>query len=202
MKKIRTYFLIFILPILAFALEVKPWFGDVYEFSLLSKYGFSFFSDINNPTRPINRTYHKNQLYFDLEFPFSPQWSTDIDLQFAESTNQNFGYSSLACQFRYLWFDDIVGDFASLATGGYVRYTARDSVDDFTCYFHGDVEGALNVSLGKEIDYFEYWRYRFWAYGALGLANRGSIWLEGYFGIDGNYEDKHKWSMFVVGSQG
>jgi hypothetical protein len=201
-RKSIFFILFLLLPFTVKAIEVQPWFGDVYEFNFLSKYAYTHFSHVDGAITPLASPSNDNLLYFDLEFPFSPQWSVDVDLQFIDTPRQSFSYSTTATQFRYLWLDDIVGDFMSLATGASVRFASERSIKDISSLIHGSVAFLANLSIGKEIDYFEYWHFRIWAYGGIGVANKGSPWINGIIGLEGNYDEKHKFGIFVDAMHG
>ena len=97
-----------------FSLEQAPWFGDVYEFHFLSKYTYSRYNKVDGALYPLDDPANNHLLHFNLSFAPSLQWSIDSDLEFASSPLQDFGFSSVAFQARYLIKDDIIGDPLSL----------------------------------------------------------------------------------------
>ena len=194
--------LLFFLPLSLFALEVQPWFGDVYEFHLLSGYSYSRYTGVDSAMVRLNSTSNDHLLFFDLEFSFSPQWSVDFDLEFADTPRQSFSYRSSAIQARYLWLDDIIGDIISLATGFSIRNISSGSLKDVSCPYEGNLDLELNLSLGKEFDAFRFWRYRFWGYAAIGFANRGSPWFRRVASFETNYRDFHKFGIFLIANHG
>jgi len=195
-------FLPFFLPLSLFALEMQPWFGDVYEFHLLSGYSYSRYTKVDSAIDQLTSASNDHLLFFDLEFSFSPQWSIDFDLEFTDTPRQSFSYRSSAVQARYLWLDDIIGDVISLATGFSIRNTSSRSLKDVSCPYEGNFDFEANLSFGKEFDTFQFWRYRFWGYGAIGLANRGSPWFRGIASFETNYRDLHKFGAFIIGNHG
>lgn len=200
MKKLAFIFSIFICSLQA--LEVEPWLGEIYEFHFLSSYSYSFYSSVEGSTAPLKGTSKDHLLYFDLEFPFSPDWACDADLQFVDTPRQSFSYRAAALQLRYLWLDDIVGDPVSLTTGFNLRYTSSRSLHDVSCPYHANVDFQANFSIGKEFDQFEFWRLRIWGYGNLGIANRGSPWMSAILGLEGNFDERHKWGIYADGRHG
>ncbi|OGN63434.1 MAG: hypothetical protein A3E80_04275 [Chlamydiae bacterium RIFCSPHIGHO2_12_FULL_49_9] len=196
----RIFLLLF--PFAISALEVQPWFGDVYEFHLLSLYDYSRFNRVQNGKPQLTKPFNSNVLYFGLDFSVSPQWSIDTDIQFADTTQQSFNFRSVALQARYLWLDDIVGDRVSLATGGSCRFTNTDSLRDVSCPYHANADFEANISIGKEFDVSDDWRFRVWGYGAVGHANRGSPWVRGIASVETNIDDQHKLAIYASGING
>jgi hypothetical protein len=196
----RLLFALF--PLLASAVEVQPWFGDCLEFHFLGSYAYSFFDKVQNGVPQLTSRFHSNVVYLGLDFSPTPEWSVDMDFQVAATTEQNFNFRSTALQARYLWLDDIVGDRVSLATGANVRFTNSDSLHDVSCPYHANFDFELNFALGKEVDVSDYWAFRFWCFGAVGHANRGSPWVRAIAAIETNYDERHKWALIAEGING
>ncbi|HLB52085.1 MAG TPA: hypothetical protein VJK48_00030 [Chlamydiales bacterium] len=184
----------------AFALEVQPWFGEVYQFHLLSSYSYSWFHSVQNARPPFHKFFQENLVYFDLDFSLSPEWSVDADLQFADTTAVPFSFRTAAVQGRYLWLDDIIGDPISLSTGASARFTSSKGLSDISCPSFANLDLEVNVALGKEFISGYTWRYRTWAYGAIGQGNRGSPWVKGIVAFEMNCRDLHKWALYTEGT--
>jgi hypothetical protein len=193
--------LIFFLPSLQ-AIEVQPWFGDVYEFHFLGSYSYSWFHSVQNGRPPFHDFFQSHVIYSGLEFSPSPVWDVDADLQLSDTSATSFNFRTAALQVRYLWLDDIVGDPVSFATGGSLRVTATRSLKDVSCPSHGNADFECNFSLGKEFDASDSWRFRFWGFGALGHANRGAPWVRAIVAAEMNHNDIHKWAVYAHGVNG
>ena len=190
------------MPILGGALEVQPWFGDVFEFHYLASYCYSRFTSVQNGVPQLKHPFNSNVIYNGLDFSPTPEWSIDSDIQFSSTSKVNFDFRSVAFQARYLWLDDIVGDAVSFATGASVRVTSSDSLRDVSCPSHGNADFELNFSIGKEWDASDCWRFRAWGYGAAGHANRGSPWVRAMAALETNVDDVHKFALIADGSNG
>lgn len=202
MSGFRAWWVAACLPFSAGALEVQPWFGDVYEFHFLGSYSYSRFNSFQNSDPPFHSTFQANLLYFGLDFSPSPVWSIDGDIQFADTTQMSFNFRTLAIQGRYLWLDDIVGDPISFATGASARATTSHALHDISCPSHANLDVELNFSLGKELEASDRWLFRLWAFGAVGQASRGSPWVRGILAVETNIDDQHKWAIFAEGING
>lgn len=199
--ELSKQFFYLLLPIWCGALEVQPWFGDVFEFHYLASYSYSRFTSVQNAVPQLTRPFNCNVLYNGFDFSPTPEWGIDLDLQFAATTKEPFNFRTVALQARYLWLDDIVGDPISLATGASVRTTATRSLKDVSCPYYGNVDFEVNFALGKEWDSI-YWRFRAWGYGALGHSNRGSPWVRAMAAFETNYDDTHKFAFIAEGTNG
>jgi hypothetical protein len=195
-------FLILLLPFTLFSLEKQPWLGDIYEFHYLGGYAYSRFHKVQGAVDQLTSPYNVNLLFSGLDFSFSPDWSVDADVEFADTSFRSFQFRSFGIQGRYLWLDDIIGDWASLVTSFSARIVSPNMLKDVSTPYHGNVDLELSISLGKELDSFRFWRFRFWGFGLIGIANRGSPWLRGGAFFEGNLDDTHKWALYLLGSHG
>ena len=189
-------------PFFLFALEEQPWFGDVYEFHFLGHYDYSRFNSIQNSIPPYHNLFQSHLVYLGLDFSPSPVWSIDTDMQIADTTAEPFYFQSMALQIRYLWLDDIIGDPITLTTGGNARFITTNALHDVSSMRHGNTDFEINFALGKEFDANDTWRFRAWAFGALGHANRGSPWVRATVAIETNIEDEHKLALYATGMNG
>jgi hypothetical protein len=202
MRVLRLAFLFLLCPFWSDALEVQPWFGDVLEFHYLGSYIYSRFTSIQNGVPQIRSPFNSHVLYSGLDFSPTPEWSVDMDIQFAATSKEAFNFRTVAIQARYLWLDDIVGDPVSFSTGASIRPTVTSSLKDVSCPYHGNVDFELNFSFGKEFDISDRSRIRTWGYGAVGHANRGSPWVRGIIAFETNIEDMHKFAVYADGING
>jgi hypothetical protein len=181
---------------------MQPWFGDIYEFHLLSSYSYSRFTKVQGGRPPLAHPFNVNLLYFGLDFSSSPEWAIDADVQFADTTQQNFNFRTVAIQARYLWLDDIIGDKLSLATGANIRFTPSYALHDISCPSRANADFEVNFSFGKEFAASESWLFRLWGFGAVGHANQGSPWVRATVAIETNYDDQHKFALYAYGDNG
>jgi len=196
------FLLVFLSASSLYSLEKAPWFGDVYEFHFLSKYTFYRFKNVDGAIIQPDNPSNNHLVHFNMSFSPSLQWSIDSDLEFIDTPREDFGFSSVAFQARYLFKDDILGDPLSLSLGGNFRVVSSESLKDVSVLYHSDVDFEFNLAFGKEFSKLDYWRFRFWAYGGIGIANRGSPWVRGKVAIEGNVQEKRKWSLFVEAMHG
>ena len=183
-------------------LEVQPWFGDVYEFHLLSSYSYSLFDKVQGGRPQLTKPFNEHLVYFGLDFSPSPEWAIDGDIQFADTTQMSFNFRTVALQARYLWLDDIIGDKVSLSTGFNARLTPSYALRDVSCPSRANLDMELNFSMGKEFEATESWLFRVWGFGCVGHANRGSPWVRAIIALETNIDDQHKLALYAEGNNG
>ncbi len=194
------YFLIF-LPSLIVSLEMQPWFGNPYEFSFLSKYAYSRFSEVNSAIPPLANTSNDHLLHFNFEYPPSPNIDLDTDLEFIDTPRQSFSYRTFALQSRFLLSDDLVGDTVSFYLGANARLTSKRSLHDISTPYHGDIGVEGSFAIGKQFDQGN-WKVRPWGFGAFGMSNRGSPWIRGCLSLEGNINESGKWAIYAHAMHG
>ena len=200
--KYLSYLILFFFPVFVFVIEYQPWFGNIYEFNLLSRYAYSNFSSIDSAISPLKKRSNNHLVYLGLEFPVSPEFSIDGDIEFVDTSKQPFCFSSIALQARYLIYDDIIGDKVSLALGGNLRFTSSRSLRDVAIPYQGNCDLEATIAIGKEFDQFESWKFRMWGFGGIGISNRGSPWLFGLMSVEGSFPKSNKWSLFLLSTHG
>lgn len=202
----QSFILFFIIaPFAAQALLIKPWFSEPWEFELDTSFTYSRYRKVQNAVRPLKHASNDYLVAFDLSVvpgsAFAPEanWSYDIDLELVQTPRQSFGFRSAAAQIRYLWLNDVVGDFASVVTGVNIRGVSHTSLRDVSCPYHyyGNIE--LNTSIGKEWDKLQYWVARTFAFLGIGTAYRGYPWIRAHLAVEGDHKDRFQYQVFSRG---
>lgn len=185
------------LPILGSALEVSPWFGNIWEFNFQSDYTYYRFSHVQNGHPKIKHAWNNQLLNFSIEVPLKETFDVELEIEFTDTPKESWGFRSFAGQFRYLFLDDVAGDPVSLMAGINIRGVSQRALRDITTPYHAAANFELNVAAGKEWSQMQYWKIRSFAFGALGIANRGSLWIRGLAAFEGNYKDNHQYQLFA-----
>lgn len=183
-------------PSLCFALEEDPWFSEFLEFNFRTGYEYSFFNQIDHSSRSLDETIHAHVLDFGLGLTAPQDWNWELELEFADTTLESFGYRSFALGIRKLWWDDVCGDPVSLVTGFTYRDASSRFLTDPSTPYHARANFELHTSVGKEWCCGHYWSFRIFSLLALGQANKGSPWLRGDLTLWGNFQDCHQVSLY------
>lgn len=199
----KSLFAVFLcLPQLISALPKKPWLGNVYEFFFDAEYTFDYYRRVANGEPGTKHSSNDNQFFAGLGFTPSQYLDMAIEAEVSDTTRQSWNLRSVALQGRYLWLDDIIGDPVSLVTGISIRGVHHSSLKDISCPYSGEANFELNVSVGKEWSCGPYWCFRTYAFGTLGIANRGAPWDRFFATFETNYNDMHQFNIFARGDFG
>jgi len=197
MKLFRKIALLAFLPSCCFALEEDPWFSQLCEFVFRADYNYQFYSKIDHGSRSLDGTRHVHVVGGELELTIPETWNWQVELEFADTKPESFGYRSFALQVRKLWWDDVCGDPVSVATGFVYRDASSRLLKAQSTPYHARANFELNTAIGKEWDYSCYWAFRVYALGAIGQANKGAPWLRGDLVLSANYLDCHQWRLYA-----
>ena len=122
-----------------------------------------------------------------------------VEVEFADTPRQSFGWRSVALQGRYLWLNDVEGDPYSLISALNVREVSGHSVRDVSSPYHYYLNFEFNSAIGKEWSKEGLWTMHTYALGAIGMANRGSPWLRGMGAWEANIQDRHRFLLDIEG---
>lgn len=185
-----------------YALETKPWLGDVYAFELQSAFTYYRFHDVEGASKQLSSP--ENVRVFSLDLGWTPFPTVDVQLEgeFAKINQINWGLRSTAIQTRYQLLDDISGDPVSLTFGLNLRYAPHHFLKDVSTPYASEFNMEVTGSIGKEWAEGPDWRMRIYGLVALGMANRGYPWTRELFVWQYNLENTHRFTLFAQGDFG
>lgn len=183
-------------PSCCFALQEKPWFGDLLEFHLRPLYAYSFFDEVSNAVPSQQGTYRTHLAALGLDTTVPETWNFEMEIEFAAASDISFGYRSFALQVRKLWLDDVCGDPVSLATGFVYRDASTRLRKALSTPYHARANFEFNTAVGKEWSRGRYWNFRSYAVGAIGQGTKGSPWLRGDLFFWWNAHDCHQFQLY------
>ena len=174
------------------ATERLPWFGNDLEFELRSDLTLRWYDRIMTDSGKEEFCSFDTVQHISLAFVPQPEWSLEVEGNFASSKSRSWGIDSIAATGRYLWLDDVLGDPISLATGTTLSIITEEGRKDLSIPHHGTVELETHIAIGKEIPCDEYWNWRFWQIFGLAQGNKGSPRWRSETGVGWNLEDQHR----------
>ncbi len=179
------------------SLEVRPWFGDAWEFYFNTSYTYSSYSRVQDSI-PSSRYKSCDQIV-TLDLSVSPleSWAFELELETARTRAHSWTPRSIGSQAGYLWLNDLVGDPVSLVLGLNVRYVTHAGLHDVSFPYHASLQGETFISVGKEWAQGPDWVYHAFIWGALGSGTRGSPWVHALAGFESNKAGFHTFGFFI-----
>lgn len=172
------FFLIFISsPLLA--TNYIPWFSPLWEFQGNISFFFNPEKTIQSPKGNFNDPSKDYTLHLSLGLTPWPYWNTEVELFLTRTSDIPFSYEAVFATVRYEWLDDIRGDPLCLTTGLTLSFPGNRFLRDFSVPYHGEINGELHITVGKEWACQKEWWMRIWALGGWGIANKGNGWIHG-----------------------
>ena len=188
------------LPALAFSLDEKPWFGDVYEFRADAGFTYSYFNKVQGAVKQPSSPSNNYLAFGGFGFTLSESIDVDFDIEMARTPRQNFSFRSSAIQARYRFLDDIAGDPVSVVAGINFRGVGAKSVRDISSPYASYLNFELTTAIGKEHTVGPSWSIRGYGLGALGMANNGYPWVRIFGFFEGKSSmDTHRGGVFTEG---
>lgn len=186
------------------ATELAPWYLKVYQIRPHAAYRFQTYRGIATQKKSSDCRLHGNfvdlsvlAVYEPWQNPYS-RWCGELELLLADTTHRAFGFDSMNLTVRYQLLDDVGNEDPVSAVAGITLIKAnKKSLYDLSSFHHGQFEGEIHFSVGKEWDYNQFWASRIWAVGALGLADHGSPWVRCSVHWAKNYYDRYQIEGFV-----
>jgi len=194
--------LFLLVPVLASALEEKPWLGTVYEFTLDTGYSYNRFTRVEGATFQPHHPFNDHLLFFDLGFTIADSFDLQVEGEFVNTPVQSFSWRSFATQGRYRLLDDITGDFASVVLGLNLRFVSERSLRDVSAPYASRLDLELFGSIGKEWSKEGKWTSRSFVYTALGQGTNGLPWVRADIVYEHNWADRQRIDIFGLSNWG
>lgn len=200
MAQIQLIFLFLFLPLVCWATDLKPWFGNNYEVEVRSVLLYQNYHSISTLHRNDFKR-NENDLFWTLSaaYPFK-RYCGEFEVTAADTHQQKHGgWDNFRVTERYQWLNDIERDPLSLVTGITFTVPYSRALHDISSFHHGHVEAEATLSFGQKYGYPETNNYifRWWNVIGVGVAEEGSPWVRGDAVYEYNYADVHQFSGFV-----
>lgn len=180
------------------ATELQPWFSPDYEIQSLASYRFQQYRYLETPNGSI--PYHAHDHFLTVSGEIAKEnCAAEFEIIGAITRVQHAQFDSIRLTGRYLLLDDVAGNYpVSAVLGLTVIEASKRAIKDPSSFHHGQFEGELHLSIGKECSYLEFWTTRIWGLAAIGYAlERGSPWLRGDLTWEKNWWNRHRLSFGV-----
>ena len=183
-------------------LEIKPWFGDEFEFNFQSAFTYSRFNKVEGASTQLRAPINDRDILLDLGLTLLNGFDIQLEGEFAKTNAVNWALRSGALQARMGFLDDISGDPISLVVGVNVRGAPHHLLRDVSTPYAAEFNAELTCSIGKEWSQGPDWKMRAFGCTAIGQANRGYPWLRQTLAWQYNLSNVHAFTAFAEGDFG
>ncbi len=142
-----------------------------------------------------------NTGYASLGLTFDPAWSVELEC-LVSKTKRHHGFDTASIGCRHLWYNDLIGDFASLTTGIELLYTRPAFLHDISLIRHGRYSAAAHASIGKEFGFTARSYFRTYATALVGAGDKSAAWTRGETHLEWRYHEQHSIDAFFAAEQG
>ncbi len=201
-NRFSGYSILLLLSSSGFAMEAKPWLGDVYAFDFQAAFSYSRFNKVEGASKQLSAPLNSRDILLDLGFTPSPSFDIQIEGEFGKTSDVNWALRSGAVQTRLQLLDDISGDPVSLTLGLILRGAPTHFLRDVSTPYAAQFNAELTCALGKEWSQGPDWTMRTYGFAALGQANRGYPWTRELLAWEYNLGDVHRFTVFEEGNFG
>lgn len=185
---------------IAHALEQRPWYGNAFEFEFRPSLTYSRYSKVDTASGTVDSASDDVFATAALGAVVFQRWHLEGEVRFAHTAASDLAVAHLAAAVRYLWLDDVIGDCASLTTG--VTVLVPYGRPDLSLQYHGNAGVEGHVAVGSEVACGPSWSWRWWALGAVGIADEGDPWVRGRVALEKNFCDCSQFEVFAVALAG
>jgi hypothetical protein len=207
--KLKLLPLYLLVPFIASALELKPWFGNQYEVELRTDLLYQNYNALSLPNRHernrFNFKRNANDLFITLNaaYPFK-RYCGQFEANAAHTHYQNFRWDNFRIAGQYQWLNDSEGDPLSVVFGVILTQPFSRALYDISSFHHGHFEAEANLSFGKEYGRSVEGGYlfRWWNITNVGQADFGYPWIREELALEYNYCDLHAFRLFANGLWG
>lgn len=182
-----------------FAINLAPWYPRVFEFQSQEAVRLQFSRSVASSRGDFHRSLSATFVEGSLGVPYY-QWYGEVGLGLAGSSDRKFGVDQGTICLRYQLLDDVSDVYpvsAVLSTS--LSTVTKAALNDLSSFHHGKFEGTIQLAVGKELSYNQFWSSRFWGVFGVGIADVGSPWLHLKLCAEKNFCDQHRWSIYVEG---
>lgn len=207
MIKLWLSSVILLLPFSLTATDFSPWLTRDFE---IETRGTALYQTYNKVDTPDGDLHHRGD---DRFYTLSAEgtlscvpmldmtlcgFNAEFETTIADTHHQHPCIDNFRLTMRYRLFDDVMDeDPFTLVAGATMTQAFKHSLHDISSFHHGQIEGELHVTIGKEEPCMEYWFTRKWAVFGVGMGDIGSVWFRGDAVWERNWYEQHQLRFFL-----
>ena len=182
----KIFFLSYLMVYSCYAVEETPWLTPFFVFQPKAAFTVETFQESGEAAK-----WGK----FSLSNTFPDSYGIEIWAVEAWTPEQKGSIDHFGVEGAYQIWDQLQGDPCTLTARLVLQQAFLWSLRDPASFHHGKREKELLLSFGRESFIEQEWTTRWFGATKVGIAERGSPWLQGICGIAGQWQDKHQVSL-------
>lgn len=184
-----------LLPVLCFATDFEPWYGDSVALDVKNSYFYQSFNHVDGHRCTRYRARDSfDTLSAEVNYDV---YAAELEVTFADTKHRSFGFDNVRLTGRYQLMNDILADPYSIVAGLTLTQCCKLSLHDVSSFHHGLFESELHIAAGKETECEEFWVTRYWGVLGIGLADRGSAWVRLNAVWERNWWNHHQFRAYI-----
>lgn len=138
---------------------------------------------------------------FDFSLAIDRDLEMGFDVEVAETDHESFLYNRFDLSFSKLLMNDLIGDPFSVMLSFQMTNVGGSALSEPALVHFGEWEWRAILSAGKEWTRCFDWWFRVSGFVSLGIANRGTPWLEEGFSFEQKCSDSCHYLLGIKGLQ-
>lgn len=172
------WLLLLLQPFFLLSTELAPWFGRYLELYPQLTYRYQNYNKIQSPLGDLPYR-SKDHIVTGSISSSLGDYALELEGRAAATHAHSFYFDSFRLTGRYVLMNDVLGAPLSAVLGVMLSQVFTKGLEDPSLFHHGEVEGEIFLSLGKECAPKAFWVSRKWALIGVGSGDHGSPWLHG-----------------------
>ena len=142
--------LLLFLPIFCMATDLKPWFGNQYEFEFRATALYQNFDSIS--AKGYHRKHNENDgfLTLGIAYPFK-RYCGEFEVTIADTSVQNYRWDNFRFTGRYQYWSQDAGDGLTVTGGMILDEAMSRALHDYSSFHHGHINGEAFLSIGRSM---------------------------------------------------
>jgi len=179
--------------------EFKPWFGEVLVVETNVTGFFEYYPSIASSHGNRHQSTSDGFLELEASIAYDETIAFELEVVAGGYPRNRYGFDSITLTGRERFLNDIVDDPVSLSMGLSITQVFDPGLHNLSApfFYHGGIEGELDVAVGKEFSCEQFWVSRIWGVLGVGLADLGSAWIRANIDWEYNWWDNQEVHLFA-----
>jgi hypothetical protein len=159
------------------AVERSPWLDPLADIHLKTTYTHQHYTKLDHAGNRKNFCSEDNLYLTEARVSPWARWDGAVDLLAASTRLHGFSLRHFGFAVRHLLTDEAIGDCLSNALSMRFILPTNKGRNDFSLFYHGDIDAELSLSSGREFYSSHGYLVKLWNLAGLGVSNQGAPWI-------------------------